>query len=648
VQHHLARLTALLPSQQLAAAERRDLEAGRVRSAAAQRELREVSDRCEQVPSEIEQLTRTLSAVAISAARTDRLEAALATARERHRAAVLLDTLEPEVSRLEEARRDARDARQDAREHVQALVSRRLSGMAAELAGALVDGMPCQVCGSTDHPDKAAPARDAVTDLDHDRAEQQLALAGTALEEAEQALAATRRRQDALRAACDGLPVSDAAVRVEELDGELSGAVAARAEQAVLQERLRRLHEEQTALGDRRSSAAAAAARLQESVAAHERRLAAVERELADALGESLCLQGAAVAAAEHPAAALQDETASLGAAIDVWTRWRDRLTDAGRAIADDEEAEARAAALTEQAAAVVSRHGFPGVESVLDVVLDADVRARLHQHLEDRRVEQARVGAVLDDLAVADVDASPGTDVSLLAAELVEAESASAADARDLALVEDVVTSLTALLARLETALADWAPVREEFRRADSVARLVKGMGHDNQLQMRLSSYVLATRLDQVVGAANERLGHLRDHRYLLQRTGRAERRSAQAGLGLEVVDQWTGEVRSPSTLSGGETFVVSLSLALGLADVVTHEAGGTEVETLFVDEGFGSLDADTLDDVMDRLDGLRAGGRTVGVVSHVTELRSRIPTQVHVDKGRSGSTVAVLATAR
>ena len=146
----------------------------------------------------------------------------------------------------------------------------------------------------------------------------------------------------------------------------------------------------------------------------------------------------------------------------------------------------------------------------------------------------------------------------------------------------------------------------------------------------MRLSAYVLATRLDQVVAAANERLGHLRDQRYLLQRTDRAERRASQAGLGLEVVDQWTGDVRAPTTLSGGETFVVSLSLALGLADVVTQEAGGTEIETLFVDEGFGTLDADTLDDVMDRLDGLRAGGRTVGVVSHVTRAA-----QPHPDPG-------------
>jgi exonuclease SbcC len=173
-------------------------------------------------------------------------------------------------------------------------------------------------------------------------------------------------------------------------------------------------------------------------------------------------------------------------------------------------------------------------------------------------------------------------------------------------------------------------------------MSRLVRGLGTDNQLQMRLSSYVLATRLDQVLDAANERLSDMRDQRYSLRRTG-AARGGSRAGLGLEVLDAWTGETRAPTSLSGGETFVVSLALALGLADVVTHEAGGVRVDTLFVDEGFGMLDADTLDDVMDRIDALRAGGRTIGVVSHVSELRSRIPTQVHVSRGREGSTVAV-----
>ncbi|HEX8006236.1 MAG TPA: SbcC/MukB-like Walker B domain-containing protein, partial [Trebonia sp.] len=123
------------------------------------------------------------------------------------------------------------------------------------------------------------------------------------------------------------------------------------------------------------------------------------------------------------------------------------------------------------------------------------------------------------------------------------------------------------------------------------------------------------------------------------------ARRGGGRAGLGLLACDSWTGVDRDTSTLSGGETFLASLALALGLADVVTAEAAGTPMEALFVDEGFGTLDEDTLEEVMNVLDGLREGGRIVGIVSHVTELRQRIPAQVHVRKGQHGSHVAVTA---
>jgi exonuclease SbcC len=157
----------------------------------------------------------------------------------------------------------------------------------------------------------------------------------------------------------------------------------------------------------------------------------------------------------------------------------------------------------------------------------------------------------------------------------------------------------------------------------------------------MRLSAYVLAHRLAQVVDAANLRLATMSDQRYSLEHTGRRGAGESRGGLSLLVRDDWSGECRDPATLSGGETFVVSLALALGLADVITQEAGGADLDTLFVDEGFGSLDADTLDDVMDTLDSLRDGGRVVGVVSHVAELQTRIPTQLRVLKHRSGSRV-------
>ncbi|MCG5214180.1 hypothetical protein MBA17_13035 [Streptosporangium sp. KLBMP 9127] len=133
---------------------------------------------------------------------------------------------------------------------------------------------------------------------------------------------------------------------------------------------------------------------------------------------------------------------------------------------------------------------------------------------------------------------------------------------------------------------------------------------------------------------------------RYLLEydiRKTAGSRKRSGGGLGLRVLDGWTGVDRDPATLSGGESFVTSLALALGLADVVTAEAGGAEIGTLFVDEGFGTLDEDTLDDVLDILDDLRDGGRAVGIVSHVAELRTRIPAQLSITKHRSGSTLSI-----
>ncbi|HEX8780572.1 MAG TPA: SMC family ATPase, partial [Nocardioides sp.] len=216
-----------------------------------------------------------------------------------------------------------------------------------------------------------------------------------------------------------------------------------------------------------------------------------------------------------------------------------------------------------------------------------------------------------------------------------------------DLAALRGALATATDRLAELHHELLDalrsWAPLRAEHRLAADVAAMVDGSSPDNRLQMRLSAYVLAHRLSQVVDAANERLVSMSDQRYSLEHTGRRGAGETRGGLSLLVRDDWSGESRDPATLSGGETFVVSLALALGLADVIAHEAGGAELDTLFVDEGFGSLDADTLDHVMDTLDALRDGGRVVGVVSHVSEMRDRIPAQLEVATGRAGSSLAL-----
>jgi exonuclease SbcC len=118
-------------------------------------------------------------------------------------------------------------------------------------------------------------------------------------------------------------------------------------------------------------------------------------------------------------------------------------------------------------------------------------------------------------------------------------------------------------------------------------------------------------------------------------------EKNRGKWGLGLEVLDSHTGGVRGPDSLSGGEKFQASLALALGLAEVVTNRAGGMRLDTLFIDEGFGSLDAETLDVTMATLDNLREGGRTVGLISHVASMKESIPAQLSVEKVPGGWSV-------
>ncbi|GAA1141201.1 SMC family ATPase [Nocardioides aquiterrae] len=321
-----------------------------------------------------------------------------------------------------------------------------------------------------------------------------------------------------------------------------------------------------------------------------------------------------------------------LGAAVD-----RERRLRAAIAALDDlEAAEQVLAAGTEEA-------GFGSVDDALAAALDQwqydDLAHRIAEH--DRRL--AAVTAVLAEPGADEVAAAVLPDLAALTGGHEEAlralGDARARESRWAALAQ----RLGSLVGELEAALATWAPLRDELEVATRLCAFVEGKSADNRLQMRLSAYVLGYRLGQVVDAANARLAGMSDQRYSLEHTGRRGAGETRGGLSLLVRDDWSGESRDPATLSGGETFVVSLALALGLADVVTQEAGGADLDTLFVDEGFGSLDADTLDDVMDTLDSLRDGGRVVGVVSHVAEMRDRIPTQLVVRKDRRGSTLAV-----
>jgi exonuclease SbcC len=272
---------------------------------------------------------------------------------------------------------------------------------------------------------------------------------------------------------------------------------------------------------------------------------------------------------------------------------------------------------------------------------LEAAIRAGQD---EAARIQELFAG---EELALAAAERASGDLVSDATLEQLRTESAAAErTARDAVLAAGLAENSVRSLGRIAGDYADLAAAgrgpRERAAMLAAVADSARG-GGDNTYRMSLNSYVLAARLEQVAVAASERLIGMSDGRYTLQHTDAKAARGAKSGLGLEVVDEWTGQRRDTATLSGGESFMASLALALGLADVVQHESGGVDIETLFVDEGFGSLDDQALEQVMDALESLRDGGRVVGLVSHVAEMKQRIGTQLQVVKGRNGSTLHI-----
>lgn len=191
------------------------------------------------------------------------------------------------------------------------------------------------------------------------------------------------------------------------------------------------------------------------------------------------------------------------------------------------------------------------------------------------------------------------------------------------------------------------WAVKLTKIRQASSaveaaygvIGRLAEVANGSNEYKLTFQRFVLGALLDDVAVAANERLKTMSRGRYYLQRTMDRARKNAAGGLELEVFDQYTGVARGVGTLSGGETFLASLSLALGLADVVQSYAGGMHLDTILVDEGFGTLDPESLDLALKALIDLQRGGRLVGIISHVPELKERIDARLEVIPTERGS---------
>ncbi|WP_304518699.1 SbcC/MukB-like Walker B domain-containing protein, partial [Actinotalea sp. JY-7885] len=437
------------------------------------------------------------------------------------------------------------------------------------------------------------------------------------LAEAAGTLAATTERLEARRSAAGGT-LAEVEERLALARAGVSDALAAvgrvRDVEASLAAFDRETHEVAAQVAQRDVA-------LTESRAAHE------------AANDALTLAEVEVEAARDGAESVRVRLALVDERIGHLTAWGDALARVEEATATHD------ARLAELATALVE-HDFADGAAVRAAALDAvalrDLERAVTEH--DRALSRVRSGLAEPELvalpAVVDVDldalASAHETADALATEAAHAEARSAHLAEAASSAHD---QLARALAAQEAAHADAGPVVR-------MANVAAASGGDNAKQLSLATYVLMRRFEDVVAAANSRLVTMSDGRYELVRSDEREAvRSRRTGLAMKVVDHRTGVERDARTLSGGETFYVSLCLALGLADVVTAEAGGTDLGTLFIDEGFGTLDPETLEVVLAELGRLRDGGRVVGVVSHVEALKQSIAERIEVRCHPDGS---------
>ncbi|MFJ9112795.1 AAA family ATPase [Streptomyces sp. NPDC102283] len=574
-----------------------------------------------------------------AATRAEQLAGLLAPARRRLEAARRRDALAAEVLAARRTLAEVREGALDAHEAWLGLRERRLRDIAAELAAGLVDGAPCTVCGSAEHP---APATEG--DGHVDRATEEAALTAHRHAEetrarAEQALGLVRERHATAQA-----EARDAGAPAEPVEGGSdSGATTdpgpSVAELRDTVDRLAAEHAEthRLAAGTHAAREALDAAEREHLGRLELRREA--ERRAAARTSRREALDREQTVLRDE-LAAVRDESGSVAAYAERLTRRVALLAEAADAVRAERDADRQRKEADGRLSDAAFRAGFDTPEDAAATLLDAAAQRDL-QHRVD--AWQAEAAAVADRRAERDAREAaeqppahpPAAQGEFETAEWLLREASSARAAAD-----ERCGELTRLSREAADEVRRLGPVRQEYERVARLAGLAAGTSADNERKMRLEAYVLAARLEQVAAAATARLQRMSSGRYTLVHSD-ARTGGRRAGLGLHVVDAWTGSERDTATLSGGETFFASLALALGLADVVTEEAGGVRLDTLFIDEGFGSLDDQTLDEVLDVLDSLRERDRSVGIVSHVADLRRRIPVRLEVVKERQGSSV-------
>ncbi|NYE94759.1 exonuclease SbcC [Psychromicrobium silvestre] len=619
----------LLPEEELLNRQLLEQETNQAERAKSQDRRDQLRLRIVELQEELNTLEAGLLEQAEAAGQRESRKDRLVAVQARQAAADAYRRAQGELEELEEQLRDARDEQLSAKQHWLTLMQSRLDSVTGELAAQLEVGVPCPVCGSLDHPQPSAQLGESLSITAQEKQARELQDAG---EHQVNALAEAHAK---LRAEVAGHAAQGGTEDAEGLQGQY---LAARQELELAEEAVRKCAELEL-----RSEAAGEELR---SVQAAEHSLASRILQL-DTLIDS-----AAVTIAERESKLLTErvEHPSIALRLEAMSQQQAELRSTIEVLQTQVQAEQEFHRAEQAFQERLSESEFENLKQVESAWRDATELEELGKNIS--RYQEAAIRAeqamAAEEVQTALAERTAG--VTPLGAEGMRELEAAAAEHREslhetelaYRLASTSQGSVASAAERYLSFAAEIAPARERAQLLTALADTARGLGH-NDYKMPLSAYVLAARLEQVAIAATERLQVMSDGRYALEHSDALAGRNRKSGLGLEVIDGWTGQRRDTSTLSGGESFMASLALALGLADVVHQESGGLPIDTLFVDEGFGSLDEESLDQVMTSLESLRDAGRVVGLVSHVAELKLRIPLQLQVIKGRHGSTLSM-----
>lgn len=513
------------------------------------------------------------------------------------------------------------------------------------LAEKLTEGAPCPVCGALDHPAPAhgTPEQSGLTDAFRN-AQAEARKASDARVRAESELGNCQMRLEEKKRALDeqdrpergSTELEAEKVRLDDELAALGEAVDLDAKAERLASLKRELKEAEVAETEARVAASKAEADLAAARATRD--------TVVDALPEGLRTPEAvggrrASLLGEHKqlAEALERATEVDRAAGEALARAQEKLDAANRALDANERREkaAREAFLTRLSEAGLDQAGYDASKAHFST-LNAD-RKTMTDHRDGLIAARTTLHNATD--ACADQERPDLTPLKELQAEATRALSA-ANSAR--AEANAAFESLVKFKASLADALAETEKLEGESGPLRGLADLANGK---NDLNMTLETFAIAAMFDQVLAAANMRLDPMTRGRYRLERGIETSGGRGKRGLEIEIFDINTGKARPTATLSGGETFISALALALGLADVVESLSGKIRMDTIFIDEGFGSLDSEngagTLDQVLQVLSALTKGNRAVGLISHVGLVQEAIPQGFYVRSTPSGSRV-------